>query len=106
VAIDRRIRAMMDIDARPARIAELRKAVLDRCAAMLDAQLPASGEPGTWKPGEMELALLEDVRVRLEMVVPTTAWHDNATSATEDTEDVRLWSGSVDSASFLWTLPF
>ncbi len=53
---------MIDTNKRPAAIAELRKAVLDRCTAMLDRHLPASGELGAWKLGEMELELLEDVR--------------------------------------------
>jgi hypothetical protein len=53
--------AMTDADTRPAGRAGLRKAVLDRCVAMLDRHLPESGELGAWKLGQMELALLDDV---------------------------------------------
>ncbi len=52
---------MTDTDTRPAGSAGLRKAVLDRCVAMLDRHLPESGELGAWKLGEIELALLDDV---------------------------------------------
>jgi hypothetical protein len=52
---------MTDTDKRPARAAELRRAVLDRFARKLDKYLPESGDAGPWKLGEMELALLDDM---------------------------------------------